>query len=862
MRFLQKWLGKLSVRNKFLLLGLAGLVAIGIPAYQALNGLYVQWTVADGEVRGSPPARAILDVLVEVREVRGLNALVAGGDASAAAQRDAAIDETDAAIAALEASLAGRGQFVDANATLAEAKGLWAPVAADARAGAIDAASNVARFAQPTDAFDRVLDRIRDESGYSYTPFVDSYHLMFAALTVGPKLEDLLADARGRGLNYLGGGAVDPIVRGQVRSLAAEIAEANATFDRELDKAVAENPAIGEAVAAARQASNAALAKAFAQIDALAQPPVDGEVLPAPGDYYATLTDGIRAHHALEVAMLDELAKLSNANGDRASRLFWADAALIGGIIAAIALIVFGFAAQAIGATTHAVRAANNIAQLKLDNRIEARSEDEFGDLMRALATMQRELKERIERERVIATENARVRNALDVATSGMMIADNDGVILYMNPAVRRVLKDGEVAMRERLPGFRADQVMGSTFDVFHRDPAHQRTLIAGLTTTHKARLTMGDMHFELAASPMFDAEGQRIGTALEWQDRTADTKFRHQLRNVAQKAAAGILDARVEAQTGEERYAELARIFNSLMDLTAQAIGEVKVTMAALAQGDLTVRSSARLMGSFGELNDNANATADALARAIGEVQAAVSAINDAAVEIASGNMDLSKRTEQAAASIEGQDRRGRRQRDARHRGQLAPHGRHHHDHRRHRLPDQHPGPQRRGGSRARRRAGPRLRRGRQRGARPGAALGHGGEGDRPAHQRVGGEDRRGRQRRAARRAHDERDRRLVAEGGRHHRRDHRSEHRAGQGARRGQQRRHPDGPVHAGQFRPGGGDGRFGPVHERPGAPAGGDCLALRPVRRARSPDRHQRLFRHGESPPRLEIPAQGSP
>jgi len=89
-------------------------------------------------------------------------------------------------------------------------------------------------------------------------------------------------------------------------------------------------------------------------------------------------------------------------------------------------------------------------------------------------------------------------------------------------------------------------------------------------------------------------------------------------------------------------------------MDLTSLAISEVQQTMGALAQGDLTVRSQAKLMGSFGELNANANATADALAQAIGEVQSSVSAIRDAATEIASGNMDLSRRTEQAAASIE----------------------------------------------------------------------------------------------------------------------------------------------------------------------------------------------------------------
>ena len=62
----------------------------------------------------------------------------------------------------------------------------------------------------------------------------------------------------------------------------------------------------------------------------------------------------------------------------------------------------------------------------------------------------------------------------------------------------------------------------------------------------------------------------------------------------------------------------------------------------------------------------------------------------------------------------------------------------RHHRRDRRHRVPDQHPGAQRRGRSRARRRAGPRLRGGRRRGAQPGAAQRQRGQGDQGADRRL----------------------------------------------------------------------------------------------------------------------------
>ena len=370
--------------------------------------------------------------------------------------------------------------------------------------------------------------------------------------------------------------------------------------------------------------------------------------------YFEQFTAVMEAQRAFVALAAKDMEALSSDNLAKAKRsLVWTTVSLIG-LLALMALVLWRIATAVNRSVGYSVKVAGRIANLQLDNPIDIPSEDELGDLLRALNTMQAKLWEQIEREREIATENARVRSALDVATSGMMIADADGKIVYVNPAVAKVLKDGEAVVRERQPEFRADRVMGSAFDPFDGEPGQQRNLIVGLKATHRARLSLGAMHFDLAATPVFDTAGERIGTAVEWQDRTADTNFRHQLRNVAQKAAAGILTARVEVSASEDRYSELARIFNSLMDLTAQAIDEVQRTMAALAEGNLTVRSRAQMMGSFGELNSNANSTAEALAKAIGEVQQAVGAISDAAAEIASGNMDLSKRTEQAAASIE----------------------------------------------------------------------------------------------------------------------------------------------------------------------------------------------------------------
>ncbi|SDD34567.1 Cache domain-containing protein [Aquimonas voraii] len=337
-----------------------------------------------------------------------------------------------------------------------------------------------------------------------------------------------------------------------------------------------------------------------------------------------------------------------------ARRLVW----LVGLAVLAVAVIAaFAsglFARRIVRPILNAQQAAARIARLQLDNRLVAHGQDEVSDLVRSLDTMQRELKERIEREAKVAAENARIRAALDVASGGMMVADDEGVIVYMNQAVSKTLGDAEQEIAAHLPGFAASKVLGSNFDQFHKDPRKQRGIIADLKHTHFGRIRVGSRVFELFANPVFDAEGKRIGTALEWLDRTAESNFRHGLRNIVQRAAAGFLNARVEVAVNDERFVELAEIVNNLIGTTDQALSQVEVVMEALAEGRLGVRSNAVLLGKFGEINANVNRTSEALSSVIGDIQAAVRQIDVSAGEISQGNADLSQRTEQAAASIE----------------------------------------------------------------------------------------------------------------------------------------------------------------------------------------------------------------
>ena len=329
-------------------------------------------------------------------------------------------------------------------------------------------------------------------------------------------------------------------------------------------------------------------------------------------------------------------------------------------LLAMLAAVVVGFLV-AVPSTNAIVRPvayarelASRIARLQLDSRIVSTSRDEFGDLIRSLGSMQEELRKRIEHERELAEENLRVRRALDEASLGMMIADAQGRIVYANPSVLQTLRENAEQIRSRLPGFDPETVVGSNFDVFHRDPAANRGLIEGLTGRHATRIQVGKAHFALTANPILNAQGERVGTALEWLDRTVAANFQDELRRVSRAAANGDLGVRIDLSGYDDRFRGVGETINGLVEVVSTSIEAVQEVMAALADGDLSLRVEAELKGLFGQLKRDTNASVQSLAEVVDNIRRAVSGMNTAASEIASGNGDLSQRTEQAAANLE----------------------------------------------------------------------------------------------------------------------------------------------------------------------------------------------------------------
>jgi methyl-accepting chemotaxis protein len=280
--------------------------------------------------------------------------------------------------------------------------------------------------------------------------------------------------------------------------------------------------------------------------------------------------------------------------------------AVISALVLAIAVIVIRGLTRGL---RHTVNVLAQIEKGNYSNDVRIETKDEIGQTLSGLKRMQMALKERTEKDQAVAMENARIRTALDRVSSGAMLADPAGKIVYVNDAVRAIFRDQADAIRQQMPHFDPEKILGSSFDAFHRNPAHQQQFVKSLSDTHTADVRFGTAHLRIVANPVIDVHGARVGTVVQWFDRTQEIQTEEEVQAAVARALEGDLTVRINSDGKAPFFASLAGGVNRLLANMSEVVGS--------------------------------------LAQAAGEVRTA-------SEEISRGNLDLSQRTEQQASSLE----------------------------------------------------------------------------------------------------------------------------------------------------------------------------------------------------------------
>lgn len=295
----------------------------------------------------------------------------------------------------------------------------------------------------------------------------------------------------------------------------------------------------------------------------------------------------------------------------------------------------------------------DTVAKINAANKAQQQQQAELAKASEETAQQAREAEKAAIAAEQAAIEANKVRRALDVASTGVMMADESNQIAYLNDAFKDMMANAEADIQKQLPNFRCENLFGQSMDVFHRNPSHQQNLIASLNNTHKTEIEVGGRTFSLIANPIY-RDNERIGTVVEWRDRTAEVSIEKEIDSMVEAAVKGDFSVRLNTSGKEGFFASLATGLNTLVNTTSQAIADVSAVISSMAKGDLTQTITTEYEGMFAELQENINATMAKMIDVVGHISQAAEQVKHSSFEISAGMRDLSGRTEEQASSLE----------------------------------------------------------------------------------------------------------------------------------------------------------------------------------------------------------------
>ena len=651
---MKKYITQLPLRGKFLLIAIAMLIPIGGLSFLAIRAEVKAMNFAIAEDEGLDWASELVAIAANLSEYREHTMAVAFG-----------ADEERVEMQEHEAAIKQAASRIDAlvregNRKLATTSG-WADLRA--RVAAVTAADvdEVTRVkAIPeliVDAHDRVR-AISEASGLNLDPVPETFALVQAGLFEIPKGVEALASSRR---------AMDLIVEGDTDvSTFMQLAKQAAGARQRLDvashnliniyntKENADSPIVTKA-----RALKERLDRALTSMDAQNVGSLSTSTAKEVSSEVEQLT---KDFSALRIELLAELSDRLTKRATRSQIMLTAE------VVVVLLFVILAFYIQNLVTRYIAQKlsAANDVfarlAEGKFDNHIGEESPDELGQLMHALGQMQGGLSARVESdrkaaeaERARATASERIKQALDASSVNVVVADDQHNVIYLNPAAQKLMTVAQADFRTVSPRFDAARLVGENLEVFFTDGARQREQIAELRQTANSQFVIGSRTLQIIVNPIVDGDGKRIGTVVEWQDRSQEVAAEKEIGNLVHAVADGKLDQRISIEGKTGFFEVLATGLNGLVTSVADVVSELNRLVQGANDGDLT--RSMDLEGKTGlyvSIGTGVNSLVGNMARVVSEVKGMAAQVQMGAEEISRGNTNLSQRTEEQASSLE----------------------------------------------------------------------------------------------------------------------------------------------------------------------------------------------------------------
>lgn len=294
------------------------------------------------------------------------------------------------------------------------------------------------------------------------------------------------------------------------------------------------------------------------------------------------------------------------------------------------------------------------IAEGHFNQQIDSSGHNLISRMLGRLKSMQIRLGADFDDVKASLNSSMRIERALESASSNIMVVDRFRNIIFMNKAVKKMLKKVEPELKKDLPNFDADNLMRESIDVFHQHPEHQANLLDHLTDTYEARIKVGNATIDLIVDPIFSQDKKRIGTVAEWKNVTEQLAIEENIKKIVSNASEGVLDDRINTQELEGFNRSLSNSINELLDSFSDLIHNISEILCKMSNGDLTNRMEGNYRGEVHAMKVATNNALTNIEATFGQIKTGSNEIGNMAAEVSHASEDLSERTQSQAASLE----------------------------------------------------------------------------------------------------------------------------------------------------------------------------------------------------------------
>jgi methyl-accepting chemotaxis protein len=255
------------------------------------------------------------------------------------------------------------------------------------------------------------------------------------------------------------------------------------------------------------------------------------------------------------------------------------------------------------------------------------------------------------ERRRMEA-EQSRLSSMLENSPTNVILADRDLKITYVNPASLALLRK----LERHLP-VKAENVLGSSIDLFHKNPAYQRKILSDPKNLPvRANIHIGPEVADLLVTAIYDQDKNYLGPMVTWELITEKLESERKIKEAGERERqqAEELGVKVESILGVVNAASRGDLTKEMTVQGADSVGQLAAGLAkffANLRGNIAniAQTAQTLAGASQELT----AVSQQMATNAEETAAQANVASAAAEQVSKNVTTVSTGTEEMGASI-----------------------------------------------------------------------------------------------------------------------------------------------------------------------------------------------------------------